>query len=172
MCFYSFAASAVELNDVLHSPSAAVEWSFDRDNIFPFLHGLTLLLLINISVINLLWHKAFQPPTQPARQFDSSPKATFRLQVANTDGRMPSNNPHVVFLSLFCLSAAFLSSFLSHIWAFFLQGLVGKVCRHPNRCLGWVVQMRTADALTLHFGPVLLTLLNCTLLYSNWKQFG
>lgn len=130
MCFHSFAASAVELKDVLHSPSAAVEWSFDRDNIFPLLHGLTLFLLINISVINLLWHKAFQPPTQPARQFDSSPKATFRLQVANTDGRMPSNNPHVVFLSLFCLSAAFLS--FTHLSFFLSRGLLVKSVAIPT----------------------------------------
>lgn len=79
-----------------------------------FLLGLTLLPLINICVINLLWHKASpyppnHPLTQPARQFDSSPKAAFGLQVANTGCSIQSSHPHVVLLSLFCLSAAFFS---------------------------------------------------------------
>lgn len=45
----------------------------DRDNIFPLLYGLVMLLLINIAAINLWWHMAsLQPPTrrtsQPASQ--------------------------------------------------------------------------------------------------------
>lgn len=51
-------------------------WSgggLDRDNIFPLLYGLVMLLLINIAAINLWWHMAsLQPPTrrtsQPASQ--------------------------------------------------------------------------------------------------------
>lgn len=127
MCFHPFAASAVELNDVLHSPSAAAEWSFDRDNIFPLLHGRTLFLLINISVINLLWHKAFQLPTQPARQFDSSPKAAFhRRQDAI---KQPSCGFSVSVLSVCCLP--FFLSF-THLSFFFSRGLLVKSVAIPT----------------------------------------
>lgn len=118
---------------------SALLWSgsFDGDNIFPLRLGLMLLLLINISVINSLWHKPSRhPPTRPARQFDSSPKAAFRLRVANTDVSMQSNNPRVVLVSLFCLSASPFFISCMHL-SFFLQLLVDKVSHHHNHGFWW-----------------------------------
>lgn len=70
--------------------------SFDRDNFFPLFQGLIMLFLINISVINLVWHKPSHqlPPNHP----DSWIQASKHHWVSKNVGRRAS----VTFFLSFC----------------------------------------------------------------------
>lgn len=105
-------------------------WSgggLDRDNIFPLMYGLVMLLLINIAAINLWWHMAsLQPPTrrtsQPASQtVQFEPQSAARSPCAKLWGGRPQtagyNQTSPSWFSRFCLfsvgTSVFPSSFSS-----------------------------------------------------------
>lgn len=116
------AASAVELKDVLHSPHAALGWKlWQRQR---FLLGLTLLPLINICVINLLWHKASphppnHPPTHPTSQtVRFKPQSGIRSPSSKHRQQYTIKPPSCGF-AVSVLSVCCLLFFYWHIWGLF-----------------------------------------------------
>lgn len=132
---------------------AAVEWTF---SLCALLYALLTLRLINISVINLLWHMAsLHPPSQPTIQLESSPGASFSLQSTELQEAklqsVQSHNSHVVLVSFF-----FVCLFLSIFPSFFLSSCPPSWCQEFGAIIN--IQHNSSECTSVGYKTALLIL--------------